>query len=199
MCVFLFRQVLLKPCSMWYDNYDKFWYSSMPTMKNSPFRSCLWTGKAVHAYPYDDLTMEVVMKADGTILPAWPETIHDLLSFSDGIWEDIEEASAMGSLLLDDSLVEKFNVCTVPLKPLVNQHLHPNHHKKLKEARNKVSDLLTMEISDHNITSNCGLHCLIQEFCDEWLRPAKRNSRYWMVFFGVNIYKRMLKVSVLMF
>lgn len=186
---------MMSTSSIWFDNFDQFCFSSMPSLANKPWRGGSWTGCAVHKYAGPEISMDLVYRGDGSLVLAQPNTFEELLEQVAPIQAAVAaDERAAGRKILRGSLIKKFKVMCVPVRPVVDRTTHPAEHDLLKAARHHLSDLAPISITPDDIGSNFGLSQVMKRFHDEWLRAAVRRDRYFFMYSDMNIFWRQIKV-----
>ena len=92
----------------------------------------------------------------------------------------------------DGSLVRKYDVRRVPVKPSANRRMDPKIRQILMESRDGMLDFHPIGLIDINIGRNRGLQQIIRKVFDE--NAANPRTTYYVLTADCNIFLRTLKV-----
>jgi hypothetical protein len=193
------RKICEGPHCTWFDNFSKTYSAYMPSSAAGAYHGCLWAGFGVRKYHFGgNLNFRrFTHRGITTFMPAMPPLMLDETMKKD-IREVFAIIDAMGSHLLENSLVHKFDVRRLPpdivLSPWLDRH-HPAVAQRIREGQN-FRDFHTSHLEDENPGSNEGLAKVARKMFIEnkFDKPPTVNHKYKMVTCDVNIYHRMIKV-----
>ena len=99
------------------------------------------------------------------------------------------------SSILDESMVQRWRVSNVPLRPELDEKKYPSEHKRLNSGNSRQTILHPGGILAENIGSNRGLLTILRNYCSEsGYLDGQNVARYRAVTVDCNIYARMMKV-----
>ena len=169
---------------MWVDNFSKCYAVALQGIASGAFRDCNWTGQAIKVYQGDAVSVDL-----GGV-PAMPDRIFDT-GTAMAVQETIGNLCQEGWLFLPMSLVTRFKVNTIPVKPVVDPLSHPELQSILNESRDGLRNFHPMSIMPQNIGSNRGLMMILKHISDS--RP--NTSSYQFLCADCNIFMRIMKVT----
>jgi len=169
---------------MWVDNFSKCYAVALQGIASGAFRDCNWTGQAIKVYQGDAVSIDL-----GGV-PAMPDSIFDT-GTAMAVQQTIGNLCQEGWLFLPRSLVTRFKVNTIPVKPVVDPLSHPELHSILNESRDGLRNFHPMSIMPQNIGSNRGLMMILKHISDS--RP--NTSSYQFLCADCNIFMRIMKVT----
>lgn len=180
--------LLNRPIVHWWDNFGaKAYHIAIQGIATGSFKLPLWTGQGFHEY-VGDRDIDMTVHPD---LPGMPDTL-----FTDDVCDEIKSylgvADRIGCDYYEDSLVRKYDVRRVPVKPQVSEVDNPELHKVLAEARDGLVDFYPTGLKQENIGSNRGLFLLLKDLKDQ--RDNSAHSEYHVLNTDCNIFMRSLKV-----
>jgi hypothetical protein len=182
--------------AMWWDNYSQVISHRAPTLLRGTWTGCLWTGMAAikfFAGPDSTVTMELEMDGDGQVVWAMPRRITGYYTH---ILRMINEIARSSKEILRTSLCHRMKVNCVPLKPIAPPG-DARLANLLAQSRDGIGNFYPDRILPHNIGSNVGLMNILKLFCDERdIYAIGGPGRYYMINCDINIYNRLLKVSL---
>ena len=168
----------------WLDNFSKCYAVAMQSVASGAFRDCAWTGDAFKVYVGPDV--DISLRS-----PGMPDDVFSPRNMAN-TRRRMVEISGTGWLLYDNSMVKKFNVNNVPLKPVVDEKSHARLHQLLLERRDGLEHFHPTDIHPQNIGSNRGLLLILQKMSQE--RKADNGDHEFMCV-DCNIFLRVLKAS----
>ena len=182
------RELQDQPNVIWIDNFSKLYATGVQKIGSGAYRDCLWSGMGIRKYQGTPVNMQV---RDG--VDAMPDEL-----FSDEAVEGL-------TIMLKDcdremwgryevSLVKKYEVRNVPLKPDVDK-VEMRYRQALKESRDGMKSFYPMKISPLNIGSNSGLVQIAMSMWDEH-RYSHRMLNYQYIAADSNIFWRLCRVSI---
>ena len=180
---------------VWIDNFSKNVARQRPTVSKGVFTSMMWTGIAVKLYDGPALSRDLVY-VNGDLLTAMPPAHAPL--------EAAFVATALAAMPFEegrppmrfrDSLVNRYQVCSIPPKVEVDKEESPILQQRLSVSRDGLHRTLPLDIWKHNIGSNTGLIDVIQEYVTTTELHDGSQYHVWLV--DVNIYSRVYKVCCL--
>jgi hypothetical protein len=181
------------PHTKWFDNFSKVYGAQIPSIDIGSWRNCLWTGVALKQYTGEDPISVAVMKnAAGEVIPAMPD---DPFEYADQLKELVEEHTPRADYRTH-SLVFRWNVTSVPLKPVPSQVENRKWRRALLNS-GQVSQLFPKELIAENIGSNLGLARIMKEHYNEHKQNTEHDcTKYSVLLADVNIFDRVLKVCL---
>ena len=144
-------QILLLPHSFWYDNFSKFLTHSIPSVKKDIFASCLWTGVTINQYSGPPVPISVVYDDDGTSIPAMPT---DLMECKANVQQNIVDCYNEGRSYFDDSLVNQYNINSIPLT--IDVKKFPDMKAIITSPKNSTEFIHPQKLIKRNIGTNRG-------------------------------------------
>ena len=176
----------------WFDNFDFKYRGIMPTFSKATFSQFNWTGVAVR--PYHGLAV-TDLKVEWNLHGHIPSMPSDLFGNQDMVFEELRTMVTAGQLYLSVSLVDKFQVNSIPLKPIVDKAHHPIWFNSLSSHADGLKHLLTKEIRDIPIGTNVSLINFVKEICGpKTLVAVTDDSKYQILNSDMNLYQRVNKV-----
>jgi len=190
-------EIVAGPGSIWIDNFNLMLFASKPTMQTGALRDANWTGVAVHQYHGPPVSMKCVRGPNGHIVSAMPETIDKLLEYVPLVLSKIKaDVVEHGRKLRQKSLMKKFKVHTIPVRPEVNSTKYPGLKIDVAQASVSLSSLYPLNIIPINVGSKRGFMNIFKQFYDEYIRPPVNKDRYYMLMLDAALYYSLIKVSV---
>lgn len=180
---------------IWIDNFSKNMARQIPSISKGVFTSMMWTGLAVKMYDGPAVSRTLV-HVNGQLLSAMPP-LHAPL-------EEVVIRTTQASvrcvpgqppMRFIDSLVRKFNVCSIPPKICPTSINDPVLRARLDLSRDGLHRTLPWDIWKYNIGSNTGLVDVIRQYCE--LTNLVDSDKYHVWLVDVNIYSRIYKVTLL--
>jgi hypothetical protein len=192
MHVFCHRRVVrTQPGTYWMDNFSKTMATGIGSVAKGVWSDCLWAGKAYKLYTGKrKVTMEVITYND-QIVPAMPD------DFGEQVWALKKLVKTLEEEPMDylaDSMVKKYNVTAIPLKPNVTKQEDPKFHAFLQKSKDGMADFYPDDIIKHNIGSNDGLLKILRMEYDAKKMKNDDLKRYTVLLCDINIFQRVLKV-----
>lgn len=169
---------------MWVDNFSKSYAVALQGIESGAWKDCNWTGRGIKVFcgtPVD------IKMGD---LPAMPDNAltHETKQL---VRSKLAAHVSGGWMLLQHSIVQKYKVNNVPLKPI----LDPLHHSRLcrilAESRDGLSFFHPWDIIPQNIGSNRGLMLILKQISDE-RQPDDRHIKFLSA--DCNIFMRVMRV-----
>jgi len=174
---------------LWIDNFSKTMARSIPTEQRGTYTPALWTGIAAFKGNTQDLDDSVVIDHDGDVVSAMPNC---LLQYKDSVMTGVEFISHQGMFYNDVSLINQYDVRTVP--PKVDTRMYPEMKQVIDSGANSLQNVCPVTLSPENIGSNRGLIAVIRELYDEYNMGEETCERYLTLNVDENIFWRILKV-----
>ena len=190
----LYRTRAQHPHNLWYDNFSKIYRIHKPTVGKGVYHSCMWTGVALNLYDGDPVDVSVKHHRDGSVIPAMPD---DLFVELYTVTQTIQYIHEQGMFYYDNSLVVKYDVRTIPLKPTL-PHDDPLAPGMERGSNNMSSTVPYMMLKD-NIGSNLGLMKIMRTFYEERQMDTGECSDYHTLNVDENIFWRTIKVCVCLY
>lgn len=169
----------------WLDNFSKCYAVAVQSIDKGAFRDCAWTGDAFKVYVGPSVDTSLGQ------LPAMPDQVfsEDIL---DLVNASLGRASRLGWMLFNRSLVNRLNVNTIPLKPVIGPWSNQRLHRVLSECRDGLKNFHPSEIHPQNIGSNRGLFLILKRMASE--RKASR-QKFDFLCVDCNIFLRVVRVG----
>jgi hypothetical protein len=162
---------------MWVDNFSKSYAVALQGIESGAWKDCNWTGRGIKM---DDLS-------------AMPDNV-----FTDETMQMVRSKMAAhvtgGWKLLLNSIVKKYKVNNLPLKPRMDPLHHPHLCLILSESRDGLAFFHPWDIISQNIGSNRGLMLILKQISDE-RQPDDRRLQFLSA--DCNIFMRIMRVSYL--
>ena len=176
----------------WFDNVQYDWRAKTLGFNKMSFHQYNWCGVAVRPYRgslVDDLYVEL---QDQEVVEAMPD---DLFQFEDEFRAEILNMYRSGPCKYDDSIVKKYNVCRIPLKPEIEKHVDPELYATLRSHVDGLRHFHPKELVDLNMGSNVGVLSYFQTIRDDDTNePLSKESKYCIINTDMNIYVKIQKV-----
>ena len=169
---------------MWLDNFSKFYAVAIQGVSTGAFSDCLWTGQGVHKYvgPPVDTKIQAGMRGMPVKLCS--------KSNRDAVEELIITCENRSWRYFAGSVVKRYNVNRIPLKPEVDSKEEPELATVLDESRDGLRNFYPLDVLPENIGSNRGLLFLLRDLFSKPLRTG----HFSFLSVDCNIFVRMLKV-----
>jgi len=179
---------------MWLDNFSNLFRQTLPDAFNGAFKDCLWSVGAALKIPGMDPSLMTIKKENGVTVPGMPPQILSVQQVK--VFLELFEKvnSEFGVELFENSICVKLRVNTVPLKPEVNPDSFPALKTHLLSRNETLQHFHPFGLFDCNPASNDGLYSLFGKFLGAG--GLARSDRYFAVLCDVNLFNRMLKVSL---
>ena len=171
---------------LWLDNFSKTYAVALQSIAKGAFKSCLWTGFAMKRYIGSSLRARMnnigtrAMNKDLFAAQIMNQMKAKMDRFGNTKWD-----------YLNNSIVQRYQVTSIPLKPYVDDAKDPQLHQILSESRDGVRNFFPMDILPENIGSNRGLLLILKRLSDE--NQASVQWKFLAV--DCNIFLRVLKVK----
>ena len=169
----------------WIDNFSKCYAVAMQGAASGAFKDCNWTGRALKVYqgPHLDITLTSA---------AMPNDLFEATTVQT-VLASIRRVMRHGWLLYDRSIVKRFRVNNIPLKPVVDPVEHMDLHQVLSESRDGLTTFHPIDVMPQNVGCNRGLLLVLKQISD-----ARSASATTMEFLccDCNIFMRIIKVDV---
>ena len=179
--------------ALWYDNFSKIYSVKTPSILSGSWKDCLWTGVAIQRYEGKFIDMKLQHER-GTVVPALPDSISMMASHVLSMVASCYDESVD---YLDASLVVKYSVSTIPLKPKGRTE---QEKKTLAQSMDGMRNLLPEGLIRINIGSNRGLLRILRLFYeDRQMHIPGGCQRYYVLNLDINIYDRTLKVDLCLY
>jgi hypothetical protein len=180
---------------LWVDNFSKNRGYSVPNVDRGVYASCLWTGASVFRCEDQTISDSVVLCANGSVRPAMPENI---LERQEAVALTVQSVLREDYMLFDDSLVNKYDVRTIPLK--VDTQKFPEIAHIIDHPMNSLDNVYPAGLMDINIGSNRGLAIILRKmYTEHGMEPGGSCDRYLSLNVDENIFWRTLKVTYMLF
>ena len=177
---------------VWLDNFSKNVARQIPRIDKGVFTSMMWTGLAIKLYDGPALRRDLVL-LDGDVFPAMPGVPAPPLSqFLILAESSLNTWSAVPPLLFQNSMVNRYNVRSVPPKVDVADEQNAERRVRLQHSRDGLHRTSPWTIWEHNIGSNEGLIDVIRHYVTETNLQESQQYHVWLV--DLNIYTRVYKV-----
>jgi hypothetical protein len=164
-------------------------------MFKGAYKSCLWTGIANRQY-HGTKHIDMRLKYDDqmSIIPGMPDNLWEWEDEFLALYQRVDQESME---YLSRSLLVKFSVDSVPLRPVVSEEKYPKVYASLHGMNNKLDVLVPERLSTHNAGSNIGLLKILKEISVEL--DGRRVKRYRVIMSDINIHDRIMKVTFIVF
>jgi len=164
----------------------------MQTIDSGAYNSCLWTGKAMKIYNGPDVN--IVRQGN-----AMPDNLMAEALVSD-VSDVLERLRGHGWFYLSQSVVHRYTVTSVPLKPVVDRATETKLHQTLAASPDGVTHFHPLGILEDNVSSNRGLLAILKDMDKKRRqRLAKHGAADQYTFLTVdsNIFLRVAQVTFL--
>ena len=187
------REVKTRPHVVWLDNFSKTRVRQVPDLAHGSWADCLWTGRALRAYPRDDVSLDCVHDATGSVIPIMP---NDLFERSDELLEIFERCCVNKPMERHgSSLAHLYDVRSIPLKPNPQKVEKKSHRDALTDDHDRLNTLIPESIQAINIGSNLGLATILRRHFEEQNQHVRGMcEKYTCFMVDCNIFDRILKV-----
>lgn len=175
---------------VWIDNFSKFQARQIPNIGKGTFQNMQWTGRTLRV-TRTPVSMSLMYDGD-EVIPAMPDDIFA----TEGVLTQLHKALSAKSGMHEhkSSLVTKFKVLCVPVKPEV-RHLNEQKHKDaIKAGHDGLDNLLCDNIVPINIGSNRGLLQILRDHYVQNEQHVGAARKYTVFNCDENIYIRIIKV-----
>jgi hypothetical protein len=188
----MFRDVMKGPHTVWIDNFAKIKKLHIPTLDMGAWQNCAWTGKALRKGVDSGITMQLMHKVNGDIIPAMPDKPFRMVSTMITMFKAINDKA--GTELHDTCLATVHKVKTVPLKPKPKHMIRELHKDALTQGWDKLTNMYPCGLLDENIGSNIGLLRILRSHYENENQHLENCNTYTAFNVDTNIFDRMLKV-----
>jgi hypothetical protein len=187
--------ILKSECHViWVDNFSKVYQMKIPNMDIGVWHDCLWTGVAIREFVpveprYSNLSLAIDMQPgdDSNAMP------NDLFHRMKKFLASAKQITDSTMFVYDTSIVTRYNVRNVPLKPIVDAVAHPKWHSALASSVDGLYHLHPVGLIKRNIGSNEGLMRILKRYVD--IYEEEKVQLYQVMNVDINIFKRIIKVS----
>ena len=177
---------------VWLDNFSRIYATQIPTEEAKSWRQCLWTGYAALKYNGPEVDLHIHRDEDGKFLSAMPMNLVQMSFVLFDIIADVDKHSS----ILDRSMVQRWRVNNIPLRPVLDEKNHPREAARLARGNDKQNILHPGGLLPENIGSNRGLLTILRNFFKEWnCMNGQDPEVYRILTVDCNIYSRIMKVS----
>ena len=170
---------------MWVDNFSKSYAVALQGIESGAWKDCNWTGRGIKVFCGTQVDINI---GD---LSAMPDNV-----FTDDTSQLVRSKVAGhvtdGWKLLGKSIVKRYNVNNVPLKPSMDPLHHPHLCRVLSESRDGLAFFHPWDIISQNVGSNRGLMLILKQISDE-RQPDDRRLKFLSA--DCNIFMRIMRVS----
>lgn len=171
------------------DNFSKTCARSIPTLRGDVYNSCLWTAETIFPCIDEKVSDNIRVNEIGDIIPAMPD---DLFLHQDRILSGLLFKHAEGRLLFDKSLVNQYDIRSIPLK--IDTRIFQSMKRVVDDVKNKLEDIQPDNLLDENIGSNTGLLKILRDLYVRSGIEDDKCTRYMSLNVDENIFFRILKV-----
>ena len=171
---------------MWIDNFSKSYAVAMQSVTTGAWRDCNWTGRGMKCYAGIHVDIKLTMDS------VMPDNIFSE-SIVSAVMSEMKVCQTDGWKRLRSSLVQKFKVNNIPLKPIPDPKYHPELCDVLLDSKDGLSAFHPLDILSHNIGSNRGLLLVLKQIDDQ---RSDDMDRMEMLVADCNIFMRVMKVIV---
>ena len=177
---------------VWLDNFSRIYATQIPTEEAKSWRQCLWTGYAALKYNGPEVDLHIHRDEDGKFLSAMPMNLVQMSFVLFDIIADVDKHSS----ILGRSMVQRWRVNNIPLRPVLDEKNHPREAARLARGNDKQNILHPGGLLPENIGSNRGLLTILRNFFKEWnCMNGQDPEVYRILTVDCNIYSRIMKVS----
>ena len=186
------RALLVRPHVWWWDNFSTISAWQIPKIGTGPYFERLWTGVGINVYDGPPLDLQVRRRADGSIVEIMPGRLDE---YRDAVIEGMRLIDRQGMEYLDVSLVHRWDVYNIPVKPVVDADRWPHEYEALTTGRDSMDWYIPFNLLPENIGCNQGLLTIFRRHCVEnnaLVRDAA--THYTIINVDCDIFLRLLKV-----
>lgn len=181
------RNLKDQPNVIWLDNFSKIYATGFQTTDGGAWRDCLWSGLGYRVFQGSGVDLAV---RDG--VPAMPDDLFSEAAVSKLI-RMMERLDQSNWDRLSNSLVQRYDVRNVPLKPDIEK-VDARFVEALKESRDGMKSFYPLRISPVNIGSNRGLVKILAGIWEEH-KSSHSMCNYQYLSADCNIFWRACRVS----
>lgn len=186
MILYLTRSILDTKITVWWiDNFSKCYAVAMQGVASGAFSDCNWTGQAFKSYVGPEVDIKIRNRL------AMPDDIFTHYSIATVRRSLISSFAERKWFYLRNSLVKRFNVNNIPLKPVLNAESNPRLHAVLAESRDGLGQFHPNAILPQNVGSNRGLLKILKMMSDD---RKNNDDRFHFLTADCNIFMRIMKV-----
>ena len=169
----------------WVDNFSKSYAVALQGIESGAWKDCNWTGRGIKAVCGPNVDLKL------TVLPAMPNDMFtaDIVQL---VNNKLKAQINKGWRLLSRSVVHRYKVNNVPLKPILDPLRHQRLCQTLSESRDGLSFFHPWDIIAQNIGSNRGLMLVLKQISDE---RRIDDGRIQFLCADCNIFTRIMRVS----
>ena len=179
---------------LWLDNFSRIYATQLPSIEVSSWRECLWTGYAALRYDGPAIDMAIRRNNNNEIIRAMPLSIVQM-SFM--LYDDMADVDRHKSILAA-SMVERWQVNNIPLRPMLDPNRNPAEYKRLSRGHGTQKVLYPGGVYPENIGSNRGLLQIFRDFCSRnGYLDGQEPEKYSVLTVDCNIYARIMKVMLI--
>jgi hypothetical protein len=175
---------------MWLDNFNRNFAAGNVSIKDGVYHAGNWTATGIHrcAQIIDRSWKDPSGKVRGHF--GLPDDLFTKTSHRAWLMRQMRVCDDKGLKYQKKSLINKFDVRRVPLKPSRRKVTNARHKEGLKH--NGLDRFYPYDLMQPNIGSNDGLLDVMHTF---WQTHWKKHPDFQMVVADSNIFMRILKVS----
>jgi hypothetical protein len=176
---------------LWVDNFNRNFAVGNVKLEHGVYHEGNWTASGVHRCE-QNIDMNWKDK-DGKVRASFglPDDLFTSASIGKWLIDMMKLVDKKGLIYRKRSLIHKFDVRRVPLKPSSAKVDDPKHKAGL--LHNDLSRFYPDRLLPENIGSNVGLLDVLHRF---WTEDWKDATDFKMVVADINIFKRIIKVRL---
>ena len=170
---------------MWVDNFSKSYAVALQGIESGAWKDCNWTGRGMKVFCGSPVDTKM------GALPALPDDAitNDVMHL---VRSKLSAHVNSGWMFLRHSMVKKYKVNNVPLKPVLDPHRHRRMCQVLSESRDGLRFFHPWDIISQNIGSNRGLMLVLKQISDE---RRLDDGRIKFLCADFNVFMRIMRVS----
>lgn len=176
----------------WFDNLQYDWRSKSIGFDKMSYHQFNWTGVGVRPYHgslIDDLSVEFL---NSELVQAMPD---DIFAYENVFGMDLLDFYRDGQALFDKSLLQKYDVLRIPLKPEIQRREDPSLFDTLEKQVDGLRHFHPKMLVKENMSSNKGVISFFKSIRDvETKKDISSSSKYCVLNTDMNIYIKIQKV-----
>jgi hypothetical protein len=179
---------------VWVDNFSKTLGRQLPSIQVGAWSNCLWTGVALRQCDVRlGISLKLMTNEDGETIPAMPEDPFEYVSDVTKMWTKYRP----GLDYRDNSMMVRWKVCSVPIKPALHLVDDDSYRQALKDKACGLDTMYPKELVAENIGALVGFARVMRTHYEDKKQDREGECKQYTVFnVDIKIYEMMVKVNI---